>query len=75
MPATNLNRGARPIPSQLRDKLAICHERPDRVLFLDIETTGLSHFYDEITIVGWALNGKSGTFNRTYPVNADTHYM
>lgn len=31
-------------------------------MFLDIETTGLSHFYDEITVVGWALNGKSGTF-------------
>jgi predicted nuclease with RNAse H fold/dephospho-CoA kinase len=52
----------RPIPADLRDKLAICHEHPDRVLFLDIETTGLSHFYDEITIVGWARNGKSGTF-------------
>jgi predicted nuclease with RNAse H fold/dephospho-CoA kinase len=52
----------RPISKELRDKLAICHEHPDRVLFLDIETTGLSHFYDEITIVGWALNGRSGTF-------------
>jgi uncharacterized protein YprB with RNaseH-like and TPR domain/predicted nuclease with RNAse H fold/dephospho-CoA kinase len=29
-----------------------------RVLFLDIETTGLSWFYDEITIVGWAVNGE-----------------
>jgi len=29
-----------------------------RVLFLDIETTGLSWFYDEITVVGWALNGE-----------------
>lgn len=62
MPTANRIQVARPIPSELRDKLAICHERPDRVLFLDIETTGLSHFYDEITIVGWALNGKSGTF-------------
>lgn len=50
------------IPKELRDKLAICHEYPQRVLFLDIETTGLSHFYDEITIVGWAIDGKSGTF-------------
>ena len=31
-------------------------------MFLDIETTGLSHYYDEITIVGWTLGGKSGTF-------------
>ncbi|MCA1365449.1 DUF429 domain-containing protein [Bradyrhizobium sp. IC3069] len=29
-----------------------------RVLFLDVETTGLSWFYDEITIVGWAVNGE-----------------
>lgn len=53
---------AKAIPKPLRDKLAICHERPERVLFLDIETTGLSHFYDEITIVGWSFGGKSGTF-------------
>lgn len=50
------------IPSQIREKLALCHENPDRVMFLDIETTGLSHYYDEITIVGWTMNGKSGTF-------------
>lgn len=53
---------AKAIPKDLRDKLAICHEHADRVLFLDIETTGLSHFYDEITIVGWSFGGKSGTF-------------
>lgn len=29
-----------------------------RVLFLDVETTGLSWFYDEITIVGWLLDGE-----------------
>lgn len=28
---------------------------PEDVLFLDIETTGLSVFYDIITIVGWSL--------------------
>jgi predicted nuclease with RNAse H fold/dephospho-CoA kinase len=27
------------------------------VLFLDVETTGLSWFYDELTVVGWACNG------------------
>ncbi|MBC2664308.1 ribonuclease H-like domain-containing protein [Novosphingobium flavum] len=53
---------ARAIPKELRDKIAICHEHPQRVLFLDIETTGLSHFYDEITIVGWTIGGQSGTF-------------
>lgn len=50
------------LPKDLRDKLAVCHEHPEQVLFLDIETTGLSHFYDEITLVGWAKGGRSGTF-------------
>jgi predicted nuclease with RNAse H fold/dephospho-CoA kinase len=62
MPITSSKRVIKPIPADLRGKLAVCHEQPHRVLFLDIETTGLSHFYDEITIVGWALDGKSGTF-------------
>lgn len=31
---------------------------PARVVFLDVETTGLSWFYDELTIVGWACNGE-----------------
>jgi uncharacterized protein YprB with RNaseH-like and TPR domain/predicted nuclease with RNAse H fold/dephospho-CoA kinase len=30
---------------------------PSRVIFLDVETTGLSWFYDELTLVGWACNG------------------
>lgn len=62
MPASLRIQATKPVPRPLRDKLALCHEHPRRVLFLDIETTGLSHFYDEITIVGWALNGRSGTF-------------
>lgn len=32
-------------------------ENASRVLFLDVETTGLSWFYDEITLVGWARDG------------------
>ena len=28
-----------------------------RVMFLDIETTGLSRYYDELTLVGWLLDG------------------
>ena len=51
-----------PIPQKLHGQLSICCENPERILFLDIETTGLSHYYDEITIVGWSLNGKSHTF-------------
>ena len=27
------------------------------VLFLDVETTGLSRYYDEITLVGWLVDG------------------
>jgi uncharacterized protein YprB with RNaseH-like and TPR domain/predicted nuclease with RNAse H fold/dephospho-CoA kinase len=30
---------------------------PRQTLFLDIETTGLSHFYDVITLVGWTIDG------------------
>ncbi|OJY60554.1 MAG: hypothetical protein BGP16_05745 [Sphingobium sp. 66-54] len=62
MPRVPRIQNAKPIPKGLRDKLAICHEHPERLLFLDIETTGLSHFYDEITIVGWSFGGRSGTF-------------
>jgi predicted nuclease with RNAse H fold/dephospho-CoA kinase len=53
---------AKPIPKELRDKLALCHEHPEKIAFLDIETTGLSHYYDEITVVGWTIGGRSGTF-------------
>jgi uncharacterized protein YprB with RNaseH-like and TPR domain/predicted nuclease with RNAse H fold len=31
---------------------------PHRTLFLDIETTGLSRYYDSITLVGWSYNGR-----------------
>jgi uncharacterized protein YprB with RNaseH-like and TPR domain/predicted nuclease with RNAse H fold/dephospho-CoA kinase len=32
-------------------------EDPNRVLFLDVETTGLSRYYDHVTLVGWLLDG------------------
>ena len=31
---------------------------PNEVLFLDIETTGLSRFYDQITVIGYEINGE-----------------
>lgn len=34
---------------------------PSEVLFLDVETTGLSWYYDELTIVGWAFGGNYHT--------------
>ena len=33
---------------------------PRETLFLDIETTGLSRFYDRVTIVGWSLGSTYG---------------
>ncbi|TXI40220.1 MAG: dephospho-CoA kinase [Nitrosomonas sp.] len=35
---------------------------PERTLFLDIETTGLSRYYDVITLVGWFYQGKYNNF-------------
>ena len=54
----------RPIPRKLQEQLALCTANPDRVLFLDIETTGLSHYYDEITLVGWSFDGAAKTLLR-----------
>ncbi|MCT0212148.1 ribonuclease H-like domain-containing protein [Synechococcus sp. CS-1326] len=36
----------------------IPHSFPDKTLFVDIETTGLSRYYDHITMVGWACQGE-----------------
>jgi len=33
---------------------------PTETLFLDIETTGLSLYYDQITLVGWSIGQKYG---------------
>ncbi|SDZ12445.1 ribonuclease H-like domain-containing protein [Nitrosomonas sp. Nm33] len=35
---------------------------PEKTLFLDIETTGLSRYYDVITLVGWFYQGKYNSF-------------
>lgn len=37
---------------------------PRETLFADIETTGLSLYYDYITMVGWELNGRYDAFLR-----------
>ena len=57
MPGTS----RRPIPPKLQNQLALCTSFPAQVLFLDIETTGLSHFYDEITVIGWTFGGAAKT--------------
>ena len=38
----------------------IAYSFPEKVLFLDIETTGLSRQYHYITMIGWMINGKYG---------------
>jgi predicted nuclease with RNAse H fold/dephospho-CoA kinase len=43
--------------SLLNRRLATALADPGRVVFLDVETTGLSWFYDELTIVGWLRDG------------------
>ena len=35
---------------------------PEKTLFLDIETTGLSRYYDVITLIGWSYQGKYNSF-------------
>lgn len=47
------------LPSNLQYRIP--HTFPDETLFLDIETTGLSRYYDKITIIGWS-------FKNTYKV-------
>lgn len=44
------------------DYYRICLEFPDEVLFLDIETTGLSVYYDIITMVGWSIGKNFGIY-------------
>lgn len=43
--------------SQPPPELSVVLANPETVLFLDVETTGLSHHYDEITLVGFMVGG------------------
>ncbi len=49
------------ISKKLAMQLDTCLSYPERTLFLDIETTGLSHYYDDITLIGWAMDGVANT--------------
>ncbi|TRL36305.1 AAA family ATPase [Methylosinus sporium] len=69
-PRTRKNTVIPVLPPWLREQLAICRQHPDRILFLDIETTGLSHHYDEITVVGWSIGGRASTM-----VKGDSHEL
>jgi predicted nuclease with RNAse H fold/dephospho-CoA kinase len=57
------------LPLRLKEQLDLCSQYPERVLFLDIETTGLSHHYDEITVIGWSIGGRASTM-----VKGDSHH-
>src|SRR6516165_2426694 len=52
------SRSARRSAKRPDQRLTAALADPGRVLFLDVETTGLSWFYDELTMVGWVLDGK-----------------
>ena len=41
-----------------REYYRIASTFPEHCVFLDIETTGLSTYYDKITVVGWSLGDK-----------------
>ncbi len=43
-----------------REQFRIPLALPNRTLFLDIESTGLSRYYDVITLVGWSYQGRYG---------------
>jgi len=43
-----------------QDYYRIAYSFPEDVLFLDIETTGLSRVYHYVTLIGWMVNGKYG---------------
>ena len=48
------------LPSQEYYRIALTF--PKKTLFLDIETTGLSKYYDTITLVGWSLDSEYNVF-------------
>jgi uncharacterized protein YprB with RNaseH-like and TPR domain/predicted nuclease with RNAse H fold/dephospho-CoA kinase len=60
---TELRKSKERIASRLRKgplkptQLASSVREPARIVFLDIETTGLSRYYDELTLVGYAVDG------------------
>src|SRR5437763_946302 len=47
---------ARGLPRQEHYRIALSF--PLKTMFLDIETTGLSRYYDTITLVGWSMGGE-----------------
>lgn len=46
---------------------------PEDVLFLDIETTGLSSYYDYVTVIGWSIKNEYGYY--IHGLNDITHFQ
>ena len=69
-PPSNSNLSISAGSSKLKTRLDNCLENPERVLFLDIETTGLSHHYDDITLIGWAMEGRGHAVIRGSDIGA-----
>ncbi len=46
---------------KLSSRLVDCSNWPERVLFLDVETTGLNRQRDTITVMGWSFGGYAST--------------
>ena len=55
--AGGTTRQARKASRSIEPRLLDALHDASRVLFLDVETTGLSRHYDELTLVGWLLDG------------------
>ncbi len=51
---------ARSLPKQEHYRIALSF--PSKTMFLDIETTGLSRYYDTITLVGWSFGGEYNVY-------------
>lgn len=46
------------LPHQEHFRIALSY--PDQTMFVDIETTGLSKYYDKITLIGWSIGCEYG---------------
>ena len=56
----NIDYFAKTLPKSEFYRVALTY--PEETLFLDIETTGLSLYYDQITLVGWSIGDKYGIY-------------
>jgi uncharacterized protein YprB with RNaseH-like and TPR domain/predicted nuclease with RNAse H fold/dephospho-CoA kinase len=51
---------ARSLPKHEHYRIALSF--PSKTLFLDIETTGLSQYYDAITLIGWSIDDEYSVY-------------